>query len=394
MLLDLFHRLRDNGIPVSISEYLMLLDGLSRHVAGFSTEQFYYFARLSLIKDERFFDRFDQIFGDFISGRTTLFDEVVGDIPADWLSDPALLDLSEEDLEKIEAMGGWDELMKQLAERLETQQQRHEGGSKWIGTGGTSPFGAQGYNPAGVRIGQANRRQGRAVKVWDKREYRNLDDSRELGTRNLKMALRKLRRFAREGAPELLDINSTIRATADNAGLLDLKMMAERRNTVKVLLLIDVGGSMDYHARLSEELFSAAKAEFKRLEFYYFHNFIYERLWQDNRRRHTETLPLYQLMHTYSPDYKVIVVGDATMSPYEISVPGGSVEHWNKEAGAVWMQRLTGKFPYLVWLNPEPAQYWRNTPSIQLVRQLVDDRMFPLTVDGIGLAIQALASRG
>lgn len=390
MLLDLFFRLKKSSIPVSLGEYLMMLDGLEKHVAGFSVEDFYIFSRLCLVKDERFYDRFDQIFGDFVNGRESLFDSVVGEIPEDWLKANAALNLTDEERAQVEAMGGWDKLMETLRERMEEQKERHEGGNKWIGTGGRSPFGAYGYNPEGIRIGQKEGRQGRAVKVWDKREYRNLDDTREMGTRNIKLALRKLRTFAREGAQDQLDLEDTIASTARNAGYLDLKMVAEKRNAIKVLLFLDVGGSMDWHARVSEELFSAASSEFKRLEYFYFHNFIYEKVWKDNNRRHTETIPTHEILRSYGPDYKVIFVGDATMSPYEIAVPGGSVEHWNEEAGAVWMQRLLARFPYLAWLNPENGDYWDRTPSIRMTKELIGERMFSLSVDGIEQAIKSL----
>ncbi len=391
MLLDLFDRLRRSSIPVSLVEYLTMLEGMNAHVAGFSIDEFYHFARLTLIKDERFYDRFDQIFGDYIKGRESLFDAVMeSEIPEDWLNPNKQLDLSEDELKRIEALGGWDKLMETLRERLEEQQKRHEGGSKWIGTGGTSPFGSDGYNPEGIRIGPSKRRQGRAVKVWEKREYRNFDDSRELGTRNIKMALRKLRRFARQGEADQLDLDDTISSTARNAGYLDLKMVPERRNSIKILLFLDVGGSMDYHTRVCEELFSAARAEFKHLEYFYFHNFLYEKVWKDNNRRHNDFIPTLEVLRSYSADYKIIVVGDATMSPYEIAVPGGSVEHWNEEAGAVWMQRLLAKFPYLAWLNPENPDYWDRTPSNRMTRELIGDRMFTLSVDGIEKAINCL----
>lgn len=390
MLLDFFHRLKKSSIPVSLGEYLTMLEGLKHHVAGFSVDEFYYFSRLTLIKDERHFDRFDQLFGDYFNGQASLFDAVVGDIPEEWLKLNAELQLTDEERERVEAMGGWEKLMETLRERLEEQSNRHEGGSKWVGTGGTSPFGAYGFNPEGVRIGQPGGRQGRAVKVWDKREYKNFDDSRELGTRNLKMALRKLRKFAREGIADQLDLDDTISSTARNAGFLDLKMVPERRNSVKVLLFLDVGGSMDYHTRVCEELFSAARTEFKRLEYFYFHNFPYEQLWRDNSRRHTETVSTPELLRSYSSDYKVIFVGDASMSPYEIAVPGGSVEHWNEEAGAVWMQRIIRQFPNLVWLNPENPAYWDRTPSNRMTRELIGERMFSLSVDGIENAINTL----
>ncbi|MEM9058540.1 MAG: VWA domain-containing protein, partial [Pseudomonadota bacterium] len=293
----------------------------------------------------------------------------------------------------IKEIGGWDKLMETLRQRLEEQRKRHEGGSKWIGTGGTSPFGAYGYNPSGVRIGQDGSRPRRAAKVWDRREFRNLDSSVELGTRNIKMALRRLRRFAREGAAEQLDIDDTIASTARNAGFLDLRMVPERHNAVKVLLFLDVGGSMDDHVRVCEELFSATRAEFKHLEYFYFHNFVYESVWQDNRRRHAQRIPLTEVMRTYGRDYKLVMVGDATMSPYEISYPGGSVEHWNEEPGAVWIARLLRVFPYHIWLNPEPRQRWEHTPSIGMTRELVGDRMFPMTLQGLDAGIAALRDK-
>ena len=390
MLLDFFDRLRKSDIPVTIGEYLTMLEGMSEHVAGFSVDDFYYYARLSLIKDERFYDRFDMVFSDYMVGAETLFDALSADIPDEWLRANSPNDLSEEERQRIEALGGWDKLMETLKKRLEEQEKRHQGGSKWIGTGGTSPFGAYGYNPEGIRIGQNEGRQGRAVKVWDRREYKNFDDTREMNTRSIKLAMRKLRRFAREGAAEQLDIDDTISATARNAGLLDLKMRAERRNTVKVLLFLDVGGSMDYHVTACEELFSAAKSEFKRLEYFYFHNFIYEKVWKNNQRRHTETWSTEELIRSYSGDYRVFFVGDAAMSPYEIASPGGSVEHWNEEAGAVWMQRMVRHFPRLVWLNPESSEYWDRTPSNRLTRQLIGERMFPLSVSGLEEAINCL----
>jgi len=390
MLIEFFYRLKKSSIPVTLGEYLSMLEGLNQHIAGFSVEEFYYFSRLCLVKDERFFDRYDQLFSEYISGKQSLFNDVIGELPEEWLRKQAELSLSEQERAEVEALGGWEKLMETLKKRLQEQDDRHQGGNKWVGTAGRSPFGAYGYNPEGVRIGQKEGRQGRAVKVWDKREFRNLDDQRELGTRNIKLALRKLRRFAREGAEDLLDLDNTINATAKNAGLLELKMIAERRNATKVLLFIDVGGSMDYHVKISEELFSAARSEFKRLEFFYYHNFIYERVWQDNRRRHSETITTQQLLRSYGPDYKVIFVGDATMSPYEIAVPGGSVEHWNDEAGAVWMGRMTRHFPYLVWLNPENTQYWSRTHSITMIQELIQQRMYPLSVDGISKAIQTL----
>lgn len=393
MLIDLLFRLRKARVPVSITEYLAMLDGLSHNITNHSVDEFYHFSRLCLVKDERHFDRFDQVFGDYINGLQQLFDEVIGEIPEEWLRKEAERLFTEEEKKEIEALGGWDKIMETLRERMEEQKKRHQGGKKWIGTGGTSPYGAYGYNPAGIRIGQKTGRQGRALKVWDKREYKNLDDGRQLGTRNLKMALRKLRRFAREGAQDQFDIDDTISATARNAGLLDIKMVAERRNAIKVLLLFDIGGSMDYHVQVSEELFSAARSEFKHLEYYYFHNFVYEKLWKDNRRRHNETISTQEFLRTYASDYRVIFVGDATMSPYEITTPGGSVEHWNEEAGHVWINRILEKFPHAAWLNPEPQAYWSRVPSVKLTHELMQQRMFALTVEGIGKAINSLKNR-
>lgn len=356
-----------------------------------SVENFYYLSRATLIKDETKFDRFDQVFGHYFDGIQAATEDLTTDIPDEWLERMKQLELTDEQKAQIEAMGGWDKLMETLKKRLEEQGERHEGGSKWIGTAGTSPFGAYGYNPEGIRIGQEGSRHRRAVKVWDKREFANLDGSQEIGTRNIKMALRKLRRFARTGADEELDMERTIRATAKNAGNLDLHMRPERRNAVKLLIFFDVGGSMDDHVATVESLFSAARAEFKHLEYYYFHNFPYEGLWRDNRRRRTQQHATWDVCHTYTSDYKAIFVGDATMSPYEIAYPGGSVEHWNAEAGAVWLQRLLESFPNAVWLNPEPRQRWDYTPSIQMTRELMDDRMYTMTLDGLEAAIEQLA---
>lgn len=393
MLVELLFRLRAAKVPVSITEYLAMLDGLNHGISNYSIDDFYHFSRMCLVKDERHFDRFDKVFGDYVHGLQSLFDEVIGDIPEEWLRLEAERLFSDAEKKQVDELGGWEEIMDTLRKRLEEQEKRHQGGSKWIGTGGTSPFGAYGYNPAGVRIGQKSGRHGSALKVWDKREYKNLDGDRELGTRNFKMALRKLRRFAREGAKDQFDINSTIDATARNAGLLDIKMVAERRNAIKLLLLFDVGGSMDYHVKVSEELFSAAKSEFKHLEYFYFHNFIYEKLWKDNRRRHNETLSTYEFIRTYSADYRIIFIGDATMSPYEIAAAGGSVEHWNEESGAVWIKRILDKFSHVAWLNPEPEAYWSRVPSVKMTHEIMEQRMYGLTVDGIGKAIDGLKSK-
>jgi uncharacterized protein with von Willebrand factor type A (vWA) domain len=388
--------LRSAEIPVSVTEYLTLLDALSRRVAGYSVDDFYYLSRASLVKDERHFDRFDRVFGAHFQGMQELFDDLVGDIPEEWLRLAGMANLSEEEKKQIEALGGWEKLMETLRERLAEQRERHQGGSKWIGTGGTSPFGAYGYNPEGVRIGQDGSRNRRAVKVWDRRDFRNLDDSVEIGTRNIKVALRRLRQFARLGAAEELDLDDTIRSTARNAGVLDLKLVPERHNSVKVLLFFDVGGSMDEHVTICQELFSAARSEFKHLEYYYFHNFIYESLWKDNGRRMRERVPTDELMHTYGGDHKLIVVGDASMSPYEIIHPGGSVEHWNEEPGAVWIGRLLNTYKNAIWLNPEPVRRWPYTPSIGITREIMGERMFPLTLEGLDQGtkeLQKAASR-
>lgn len=390
MLVPFFFKLREGGVPVAINEFLMLLQALQARVADASAEDFYYLSRTCLVKDERHLDRFDRVFAAHFKGAEDMFEAGLAGIPEEWLKRMGERTLSEEEKAQIQALGGWDKLIETLQQRLAEQKERHQGGNKWIGTGGTAPFGAYGYNPEGIRIGQDASRHKSAVKVWDQREFKNLDDSVELGTRNIKIALRKLRKFAREGAAEHLDLDSTIDSTARNAGMLDLKFIPERHNAVKVLLLLDVGGSMDSHVRICEELFSAASSQFKHLEYFYFHNFIYEHVWQDNRRRHLEKIPTVEVMRTYGHDYKLIVVGDATMSPYEIVQPGGSIEHWNEEAGAVWMQRLTRTWPHHVWLNPEPEQRWEYTPSVQVTRELLENRMFPLTLGGLEQAIKAL----
>jgi len=390
VLIPFFFMLREGGMKTSITELLTLLEAMKKGLAGQSVEDFYFLARASLVKDEAELDRFDRIFGAYFKGVEDSLADLMQDIPEDWLRHQAELMLSEEERAKIESMGGFEELMKALQERLDEQEGRHEGGNRWIGTAGTSPFGAYGYNPEGVRMGQQGSRNRSAVKVWDKREYRNLDDSVELGTRNIKIALRKLRKFAREGAADQLDLDDTIDKTARNAGLLDIRMVPERHNAVKVLLCLDIGGSMDDHVRVCEEMFSAARSEFKHLEYFYFHNFIYENLWKDNRRRHDEKTPTLDVTHKYASDYKLIFVGDATMSPYEIVYAGGSVEHWNEEPGAVWIKRLLNTYPKAVWLNPEPQQRWDYTPSTKLVRELMDDRMYPLTIAGLDEAIKKL----
>jgi hypothetical protein len=391
MLIRFFQMLRAAGVPVSITEFLALLEALSARLIGLSADDFYFLARATLIKDERHYDRFDRVFAAHFKGAELAVEALLAaEVPAEWLRDALRLQLSEQDKARIEALGGWEALMETLRRRLAEQKSRHQGGSRWIGTGGTSPFGAHGYNPEGVRIGPEGSGQRRAVKVWDRREFANLDDSVELGTRNVKLALRRLRRFARQGAAEQLDLDATIDSTARRAGLLDIRMVPERHNAVKVLLFLDVGGSMDDHVRICEELFSAARGEFKHLEHFYFHNFVYESVWKDNRRRHGERTPLAEVMRTYGHDYKLVVVGDATMSPYEIVQPGGSIEHWNEEAGAAWMQRLLTSYPHHVWLNPEPKERWEYTPSVRITRELFEERMFPLTLEGLDRAMRSL----
>ncbi len=374
----------------SITELLILLEAMKKGVTGHSVEDFYFLSRACLVKDESKFDRYDKIFAAHFQGIEDAFKALVEELPEDWLQKQAELMLTEEERKQIEAMGGFEALMDALKQRLDEQDERHEGGNKWIGTAGTSPFGAYGYNPEGVRIGQQGSRHRNATKVWDKREYRNLDDSVELGTRNIKIALRKLRKFAREGAADQLDLNDTIDKTAKNAGFLDIRMVPERHNAIKVLLCLDIGGSMDDHVRVCEELFSASRTEFKHLEYFYFHNFIYESLWKDNGRRHAERIPTSEITHKYGPDYKLVFVGDATMSPYEIVYAGGSVEHWNEEPGVVWIKRLLSAYPKAIWLNPEPENRWNFTPSVKLTRELMSDRMFPLTLSGLDSGIKSL----
>ncbi len=390
MFIDFFHELRKGKVPVSLKEYLMLLEGMDKHVISNSVEDFYYLSRSALVKDERNLDKFDRIFGQVFKGLEIVGDGDVTQIPDEWLQALTEKFLTEEEKQMIESLGGWEKIMEELKKRLEEQEKRHEGGNKMIGTAGTSPFGAYGYNPEGVRIGQKEGRHGKAVKVWDKREYKNLDDQVELGTRNIKVALRRLRKFAREGAPTELDLPDTIRSTA-HQGYLDIKMVPERRNKIKVLLFFDIGGSMDAHIRTCEELFSAARTEFKHMEYFYFHNCLYEDVWKDNRRRHTEKMATWDVLHKFPHDYKVVFVGDATMSPYEITYPGGSVEHWNEEAGGLWMERLLNIYESAVWLNPVPERHWEYTPSIQILQQIMGDRMFPLTLQGLDSAMRELS---
>jgi len=391
MLVDFFLQLKQAKVPVTIREYLSLIEALDKQVVWGSVEDFYYLARLCLVKDETHFDKFDRVFAQYFDGIENLGEELEVQIPEEWLRKLSELVLSEEEKAQIEALGGFEKLMETLKKRLAEQQERHQGGNRWIGTAGRSPFGAYGYNPEGIRIGQHESRHRRAVKVWDRREFKNLDDSVELGTRNIKLALRRLRHFARDGAAEVLDMPATIRATADNAGCLDLRLVPERHNKVKVLLFFDVGGSMDEHIRVCEELFSAARSEFKNLEYFYFHNFIYESVWRDNQRYRAERIDLHDLINTYGSDYKLIFVGDAAMSPYEISMVGGSVEHYNDEAGYIWCRRLLDAYPDAIWLNPTPQGWWHFTQSIGMVRQIMDKRMYPLTIEGLEAGIRLLS---
>ncbi|MDQ0140263.1 vWA domain-containing protein [Cupriavidus necator] len=390
MLIDFFFSLRHAKLPVSVKEYLTMLEALKAQVITPSIDEFYYLSRMTLVKDEKHFDKFDQTFAAYFKGVESLVDWK-SDIPLDWLQKTLERELSPEEKAKIEAMGGLDKLMERLKQLLEEQKEKHEGGNKWIGTGGTSPFGHGGYNPEGIRIGGPSKGNRTAIKVWEARAYKDYDDQVELGTRNIKVALRRLRRFAREGADTELDLDDTIHSTAANAGLLDIKLRPERHNKVKVLMLMDVGGSMDDHIKRVEELFSATKTEFKHLEYYYFHNCLYDYVWKNNRRRHAEKLATWDLLHKYTPDYKIIFVGDATMSPYEILQPGGSVEYNNAEAGAVWLNRMTEQFPHFVWLNPEPEGLWQYRQSITVINQLMKGRMYPVTLAGLEQAMKVLS---
>lgn len=390
MLVNFFYGLRNAGLPVSINELLVLLEAMEQRLAFGSIDDFYLLARTCLVKDEKYFDRFDRAFGAYFRELESVDDIIEALIPDDWLRAEFLKDLSEEEKAKIESIGGLEKLIEEFKKRLEEQKERHSGGNKWIGTGGTSPFGHSGYHPGGIRIGGEGRNK-QAAKVWDQRQFRNLDDSVQVGTRNIQMALRKLRKFARTGAAEELDLDDTIRSTARNAGLLDIKMVPEKHNAVKVLLFFDVGGSMDPYIELCEELFSACRSEFKHLEYFYFHNFIYEQVWKDNYRRQQNTIPTHDVLHTYGSDYKVIFVGDATMGPYEISHKFGSVEHMNEEPGYVWMQRVRATYDKVIWLNPTLKEHWQYTQSIEMTRQLVDDKMYPLTLAGLDEAIAYLS---
>jgi uncharacterized protein len=389
MFVTFFHELKSAGVPVTLREYLTLMDAMQLDLASRRVEEFYYLSRAALVKDERNLDKFDRVFGHVFKGLEFMSEGLAAEIPAEWLKKLTEKYLTEEEKQQIEALGGLDKLLETLRQRLSEQKGRHQGGAKWIGTGGTSPFGAYGYNPEGVRIGQDKNRNFRAVKVWDKREFKDLDGDVELGTRTIKIALRRLRKFARTGAPEELDIDETIRDTA-HKGYLDIHMRPERHNAVKVLAFFDVGGSMDWHIKLTEELFSAARTEFKHMEHFYFHNCLYERVWKENRRRFDQTTPTWDVLHTYPHDYKVIFVGDAAMSLYEIVVPGGSVEHMNPEPGQAWMERITRTYPACVWLNPVPESQWEHTQSIRAMRALMGGRMYPLTLEGLDHAMREL----
>ena len=390
MFVHFFHELKKANVPVSLREYLTLLEAMDADVIDRKVEDFYYLSRSALVKDERNLDKFDLVFSHVFKGLEQVGEGDIAQIPEEWLRALTEKFLTEEEKAQIEALGGWEKIMEELQKRLEEQKERHEGGNKWIGTGGTSPFGANGYNPEGVRIGQKEGRHGKAVKVWDKREYKNLDDQIELGTRNIKVALRRLRRFAREGAPTELDLDGTIKATA-HQGYLDLIMRPERRNKINVLIFFDIGGSMDSPIKPCEELFSAARTEFKNLEYFYFHNCLYEGIWKDNRRRHTEKLNTWDVLHKYPSDYKVIFVGDATMSPYEIAYAGGSVEHWNEEPGGIWLERVNQIYESCIWINPIPERHWEYTPSLQIIKQIMGERMFPLTLEGLDHAMRELS---
>jgi uncharacterized protein with von Willebrand factor type A (vWA) domain len=393
MFIDFFFKVKQAKIPATIREWLMLVEAMEKNLVMYNIDDFYYLSRACLVKDEKYFDRFDRVFGTFYKGIEDVTQGLFeAEVPDEWLAKQAELLLSDEDKAAIEAMGGWEKLMEELKKRLEEQKGEHSGGNKWIGTGGTSPFGTGGYNPEGVAIGQKKRRQGKALKVWDQREYKNYDDSLQLGIRNVQLALRRLREFARTGLDEEFDLSATIDRTAKNAGMLDIVMRPERTNRVKVLMFFDVGGSMDDHIRVCEELFSASRNEFKHLDFYYFHNCVYEYLWKDNRRRHDVRAETYEVINKYQTEYKVIFVGDAFMSPYEVTYKGGSVEHWNEEAGATWLQRMLDQWPDAIWLNPRPETRWDHTPSTQVIKELMTNRMYPLSVDGLDRGLKALRS--
>ncbi len=391
MFIGFLHQLKEAGVPVSIREYLDFLSGLDKGITNLNTNSFYHFARASLVKDERHYDRFDRTFSEFFEGALKKGGEILNNIPEEWIKDALQKNLTEEDKEKIESLGGWDKLLETLKERLEEQKKRHQGGNKWIGTGGTSPFGSGGYNPEGIRIGNEGKRQGRAVKVWEKRLWTNFDDKKTLGIRDIRVAVRRLRHFARTGTPDEFDLNGTISATANNGGYLDVKMMPERKNRVKLLLFLDVGGSMDPYIQACEELFSASKSEFKDLEHFYFHNCPYEILWKNNPRSSEDIISTWDIIRKYGSDYRVLFVGDASMSPYEVAYAGGSIEHWNEEAGSVWLERITSHFDSVAWLNPETKKIWNSSASNKMIREIFEEKMYEMNLSGIEEAMKALS---
>ena len=391
MFIRFLHQLKEAGVPVSIREYLDFLAGLDKGITNLNTNSFYHFARASLVKDERHYDRFDRTFSEFFEGALKKGGEILNNIPEEWIKDALQKNLTEEDKEKIESLGGWDKLLETLKERLKEQKKRHQGGNKWIGTGGTSPFGSGGYNPEGIRIGNEGKRQGRAVKVWEKRLWTNFDDKKTLGIRDIRVAVRRLRHFARTGTPDEFDLNGTISATANNGGYLDVKMMPERKNRVKLLLFLDVGGSMDPYIQACEELFSASKSEFKDLEHFYFHNCPYEILWKNNPRSSEDIISTWDIIRKYGSDYRVLFVGDASMSPYEVAYAGGSIEHWNEEAGSVWLERITDHFDSVAWLNPENKKIWNSSASNKMIREIFEDKMYEMNLSGIEEAMKTLS---
>ena len=391
MFIGFLHQLKEAGVPVSIKEYLDFLSGLDKGITNLNTNSFYHFARASLVKDERHYDKFDRTFSEFFEGALKKGGEILNNIPEEWLKDALQKNLTEEDKEKIESLGGWDKLLETLKERLKEQKKRHQGGNKWIGTGGTSPFGSGGYNPEGIRIGNEGKRQGKAVKVWEKRLWSNFDDKKTLGIRDIRVAVRRLRHFARTGTPDEFDLNGTISATANNGGYLDVKMMPERKNRVKLLLFLDVGGSMDPYIEACEELFSASKSEFKDLEHFYFHNCPYEILWKNNPRSSEDIVSTWDIIRKYGSDYRVLYVGDASMSPYEVAYAGGSIEHWNEESGAAWLNRITSHFDSVAWLNPESKKIWNSSASNKMIREIFDERMYELNLSGIEAAMKRLS---
>jgi len=391
LFIGFLHQLKEAGVPVSIREYLDFLAGLDKGITNLNTNSFYHFARASLVKDERHYDRFDRIFSEFFEGALRKGGEILNNIPEEWIKDALQKSLTAEDKEKIESLGGWDKLLETLKERLKEQTKRHQGGNKWVGTGGTSPFGSGGYNPEGIRIGNEGKRQGKAVKIWEKRLWTNFDDKKTLGIRDIRIAVRRLRHFARTGTPDEFDLNGTISATANNGGYLDVKMMPERKNRVKLLLFLDVGGSMDPYIQACEELFSASKSEFKELEHFYFHNCPYEILWKDNPRSSEDIVSTWDIIRKYGSDYRVLFVGDASMSPYEVAYAGGSIEHWNEESGAVWLDRITSHFDSVAWLNPESKKIWDSSASNKMIREIFEERMYELNLSGIESAMKTLS---